>query len=157
MLYGLSRILCQNSAKTVRKNPAVQCLENRANTLEKCAQNLWTVRPSISVQVRMDCTDFLSQKNVPTLSSKSVPINVVWQPWNACQYTQKNSVVVLLDFCAHLLLYGLLKSVLYGLLSLLSAALKPVPASCLETRALALHMLPLSQARPLSCSLALQK
>jgi hypothetical protein len=68
----------------------------------------------------------------------------------------ENSAAVLLDFCAHLLLHGLLKSVLYGLFSLLSSALKPVPASCLEMHALALQMLPLLKL-DLSLSLLLSK
>jgi hypothetical protein len=53
MMYGLSRNLCQNSAKTVR-----------------------TVRK-------------YTQKYITIVTSISVPTNVVWQPWNACQYSQK--------------------------------------------------------------------
>ena len=53
MMYGLSRNLCQNSAKTVR-------------TVQKYTQKYITAVTSIYVQT-----------------------NVVWQPWNASQYSQK--------------------------------------------------------------------
>ena len=68
MLYGLSRNLCQNSAKTVR-----------------------TVRK-------------YTQKYITTVTSISLPRNVVWQLWNACQYSQKlqllsSSIFVHIIFC----------------------------------------------------------
>jgi hypothetical protein len=53
MLYGLSRNLCQNSAKIV-----------------------WTVWK-------------YTQKYITAVTSIYVPTNVVWHPWNACQYSQK--------------------------------------------------------------------
>ena len=64
-------------------------------------------------------------------------------------------IVVYLEICAHLMFYDPSNPYCTDCFSLLFVALKPVPASCLETRALALHMLPLSQARPLSCSCSL--
>ena len=33
------------------------------------------------------------RKSCPTPSSISVPINIVWQPWNACQYSQKTQLL----------------------------------------------------------------
>ena len=79
MLDGLSRNLCQNSAKTVRN-------------------------------VRK-----YTQKYITAVTSISVPTNVIRQPWNACQYSQKLQLLFLLNFCAHYVLYDLHKSVRYGL------------------------------------------
>ena len=79
MLYGLSRNLCQNSAKIV-----------------------WTVRK-------------YTQKYITAVTSISVPTNVIRQPWNACQYSQKLQLLFLFNFCAHYMLYDLHKSVRYGL------------------------------------------
>jgi len=79
MLYGLSRNLCQNSAKIV-----------------------WTVRK-------------YTQKCITAVTSISVPTNVIRQPWNACQSSQKLQLLFLFNFCAHHMLYDLHKSVWYGL------------------------------------------
>ena len=79
MMYGLSRNLCQNSAKIV-----------------------WTVRK-------------YTHKCITAVTSISVPTNVIRQPWNACQYSQKLQLLFLFNFCAHHMLYDLHKSVRYGL------------------------------------------
>jgi hypothetical protein len=101
------------------------------------------------VQVRTDCMDFISQKNVPNTLLEICAHKCCMASLECMPIHSKKFVAILLVFYAHLWLYDLLKSILYGLLSLLSAALKLMPASSLETHALALYMLPLSQAQPL--------
>jgi hypothetical protein len=46
------------------------------NSCQNSAKTVWTVRKYI-------------QKYITAFTSISVPTNVVWQPWNACQYSQK--------------------------------------------------------------------
>jgi hypothetical protein len=114
MLYGLSRNLCQNSAKTVR-----------------------TVRK-------------YTQKYITAVTSISVPTNVVWQPWNACQYSQKlqllsSSISVHITCC-------MTSTNPYG--TACSSLLSEIRTSlCFGMRSLLQQMLSLFSARPLSCSL----
>jgi hypothetical protein len=114
MLYGLSRNLCQNSAKTVR-----------------------TVRK-------------YTQKYITAVTSISVPTNVVWQPWNACQYSQKlqllsSSISVHITCC-------MTSTNPYG--TACSSLLSEIHTSlCFGMHSLLQQMLSLFSARPLSCSL----
>jgi hypothetical protein len=114
MLYGLSRNLCQNSAKIV-----------------------WTVRK-------------YTQKYITAVTSISVPTNVVWQPWNACQYSQKlqllsSSISVHITCC-------MTSTNPYG--TACSSLLSEIRTSlCFGMRSLLQQMLSLFSARPLSCSL----
>jgi hypothetical protein len=114
MLYGLSRNLCQNSAKIVR-----------------------TVRK-------------YTQKYITAVTSISVPTNVVWQPWNACQYSQKlqllsSSISVHITCC-------MTSTNPYG--TACSSLLSEICTSlCFGMRSLLQQMLSLFSARPLSCSL----
>jgi hypothetical protein len=114
MLYGLSRNLCQNSAKTVR--------------------TVWKY----------------TQKYITAVTSISVPTNVVWQPWNACQYSQKlqllcSSISVHITCCmTSTNPYGMACS---SLLSEICTSL------CFGMRSLLRQMLSLFSAQPLSCSL----
>jgi hypothetical protein len=114
MLYGLSRNLCQNSAKTVR-----------------------TVRK-------------YTQKYITAVTSISVPTNVVWQPWNACQYSQKlqllsSSISVHITCC-------MTSTNPYG--TACSSLLSEIRTSlCFGMRSLLRQMLSLFSAQPLSCSL----
>jgi hypothetical protein len=114
MLYGLSRNLCQNSAKIV-----------------------WTVRK-------------YTQKYITAVTSISVPTNVVWQPWNACQYSQKlqllfSSISVHITCC-------MTSTNPYG--TACSSLLSEIRTSlCFGMRSLLRQMLSLFSARPLSCSL----
>jgi hypothetical protein len=114
MLYGLSRNLCQNSAKIVR-----------------------TVRK-------------YTQKYITAVTSISVPTNVVWQPWNACQYSQKlqllsSSISVHITCC-------MTSTNPYG--TACSSLLSEIRTSlCFGMRSLLQQMLSLFSARPLSCSL----
>jgi hypothetical protein len=114
MLYGLSRNLCQNSAKTVQ-----------------------TVRK-------------YTQKYITEVTSIFVPTNVVWQPWNACQYSQKlqllsSSISVHITCCTT-------STNPYG--TACSSLLSEIRTSlCLGMHALLRQMLSLFSDRPLSCSL----
>jgi hypothetical protein len=84
-----------------------------------------------------------TQKFITIVTSICVPINVVRQPWNACQYSQKvqllsSSIYVHIKCCtASTNLYGMSCS------SLLYIALKTVPVLCLGMRALLQKMLSL--------------
>jgi hypothetical protein len=84
-----------------------------------------------------------TQKFITAVTSISVPINVVRQPWNACQYSQKlqllsSSISVHIKCCTTSTNpYGTTCS------SLLSAALKTVPVLCLGMHALLQQMLSL--------------
>jgi hypothetical protein len=114
MLYGLSRNLCQNSAKIVR-----------------------TVRK-------------YTQKYITAVTSISVPTNVVWQPWNACQYSQKlqllsSSISVHITCC-------MTSTNPYG--TACSSLLSEIRTSlCFGMCSLLRQMLSLFSAQPLSCSL----
>jgi hypothetical protein len=114
MMCGLSRNLCQNSAKTVR-----------------------TVRK-------------YTQKYITTVTSISVPTNVVWQPWNACQYSQKlqlmsSSIYVHITCC-------MTSTNLYG--TACSSLLSEIRTSLFfGMHALLWQMLSLFSSQPLSCSL----
>jgi hypothetical protein len=114
MLYGLSRNLCQNSAKIVR-------------TVQK-----------------------YTQKYITAVTSISVPTNVVWQPWNACQYSQKlqllsSSISVHITCC-------MTSTNPYG--TACSSLLSEIRTSlCFGMRSLLRQMLSLFSAQPLSCSL----
>jgi hypothetical protein len=114
MLYGLSRNLCQNSAKIV-----------------------WTVRK-------------YTQKYITAVTSIFVPTNVAWQPWNACQYSQKlqllsSSISVHITCC-------MTSTNPYG--TACSSLLSEIRTSlCFGMRSLLQLMLSLFSARPLSCSL----
>ena len=132
MLYGLSRNLCQNSAKIV-----------------------WTVRK-------------YTQKCITAVTSISVPTNVIRQPWNACQSSQKLQLLFLFNFCAHHMLYDLHKSVRYGLFflavwnpyfSLLWDAFSPSTnaVSFLSSTSLLLSLVLSTRMLQLSCSWHLTK
>jgi hypothetical protein len=114
MLYGLSRNLCQNSAKIVR-------------TVQK-----------------------YTQKYIAAATSISVPTNVVWQPWNACQYSQKlqllsSSISVHITCC-------MTSTNPYG--TACSSLLSEIRTSlCFGMCSLLRQMLSLFSAQPLSCSL----
>jgi hypothetical protein len=114
MLYGLSRNLCQNSAKIVR-------------TVQK-----------------------YTQKYIAAVTSISVPTNVVWQPWNACQYSQKlqllsSSISVHITCC-------MTSTNPYG--TACSSLLSEIRTSlCFGMHSLLRQMLSLFSAQPLSCSL----
>jgi hypothetical protein len=114
MLYGLSRNLCQNSAKIV-----------------------WNVQK-------------YTQKYIAAVTSLSVPTNVVWQPWNACQYSQKlqllsSSISVHITYC-------MTSTNLYG--TTCSSLLSEIHTSlCFGMCALLQQMLSLFSAQPLSFSL----
>jgi hypothetical protein len=114
MLYGLSRNLCQNSAKIVR--------------------TVWKY----------------TQKYIAAATSISVPTNVVWQPWNACQYSQKlqllsSSISVHITCC-------MTSTNPYG--TACSSLLSEIRTSlCFGMRSLLRQMLSLFSAQPLSCSL----
>ena len=94
MLYGLSQNSCQNSAKTIRKTQHEQLLVNRV------------VRPSKFVPNCTDCTEIHSkiyyssyldfcENKCCTAALECVPI------------LSKNTAVVHLYLCAHLMLYDL--------------------------------------------------
>jgi len=146
------RFACQTSAQTVWKYPAVQYLENRANTLENCAHNLWRYDPRILCRSIQTVWNFLAQKNVPSTLLDFCAWKYYIVGLECVPILSEKPIVVYLEICAHLMFYDPSNPYCTDCFSLLFVALKPVPASCLETHALALHMLPLSQARPLSCS-----
>jgi hypothetical protein len=91
-----------------------------------------------------------TQKYITAVTSISVPTNVVWQPWNACQYSQKlqllsSSISVHIKCCTT-------STNPYG--TACSSLLSEIRTSlCLGMRALLQQMLSLFSARPLSCSL----
>ena len=72
------------------------------NLCQNSAKIVWTVRK-------------YTQKCITAVTSISVPTNVIRQPWNACQYSQKLQLLFLFNFCAHHMLYDHHKSVRYGL------------------------------------------
>jgi hypothetical protein len=114
MLYGLSRNLCQNSAKIV-----------------------WTVWK-------------YTQKYITAVTSISMPTNVVWQPWNACQYSQKlqllsSSISVHIICC--MTSTNPYDTACSSLMSEIHTSL------CFGMHALLRQMLSLFSAQPLSCSL----
>ena len=94
-----------------------------------------------------------TQKYITTVTSISVPTNVVWQPWNACQYSQKlqllsSSISVHITCCmTSTNPYGTACS------SLLSAASKSVLLFALGCVLSFSKCCLFSSARPLSCSL----
>ena len=146
MLYRLSQNLCQNSAKTVWKTQHEQLLVNRV------------VRPSKFMPNCMDCTKIHSEiyyssylafcaNKCCTTALKSMPI------------LSKNIASVHLDFYAHLLMYGLQKSVRYGLFFLVAYCLEIRVALCLGTHALLQQMLSFfsSSTSPSSLSRSLNK
>jgi hypothetical protein len=136
MLYGLSQNLCQNYAKTVQKTQHEHLLVNRVVRSQDSCQTIQTVRK-------------YTQKYITTITSISLPTNVVWQPWNACQYSQKlqqlsSSISVHITCCTTSTNpYGMACS---SLLSEIHTSL------CLGMHALLQQMLSLFSARPLSCS-----
>jgi hypothetical protein len=81
--------------------PAGKYLKTRANLLEKCAQNFWTVRPSKTVQVRTDCTDLLSQKFMPNRLLDFCANKCSVAALECVPTLSEIVVAVLLDFCAH--------------------------------------------------------
>jgi hypothetical protein len=91
-----------------------------------------------------------TQKYITTVTSISLPTNVVWQPWNACQYSQKlqllsSSISVHITCCTN-------STNPYG--TACSSLLSEIHTSlCLGMHALLQQMLSLFSARPLSCSL----
>jgi hypothetical protein len=90
-----------------------------------------------------------TQKYITTVTSISVPTNVVCQPWNACQYSQKlqllSSISVHITCC-------MTSTNLYG--TVCSSLLSEIRTSlCFGMRSLLQQMLSLFSARPLSCSL----
>jgi hypothetical protein len=91
-----------------------------------------------------------TQKYITAVTSISVPTNVVWQPWNACQYSQKlqllsSSISVHIKCCTT-------STNPYG--TACSSLLSEIRTSlCLGMCALLQQMLSLFSARPLSCSL----
>jgi hypothetical protein len=91
-----------------------------------------------------------TQKYITTVTSISVSTNVVWKPWNACQYSQKlqllsSSISVHITCCmTSTNLYGMACS---SLLSEIHTSLFFGMHSPLQ------QMLSLFLARPLSCSL----
>jgi hypothetical protein len=94
-----------------------------------------------------------TQKFITTVTLISVLINVVRQPWNACQYSQKlqllsSSISVHIKYCmTSTNLYGTACS------SLLSAASKSVLLFALGCMLSFSKCCLFSSARPLSCSL----
>jgi hypothetical protein len=107
---------------------------------QNSCQNVWTVRK-------------YTQKFITAVTSISVPINVIRQPWNACQYSQKlqllsSSIYVHIKCCmASTNPYGTTCS------SLLSAALKSVLLFALGCMLSFSKCCLFSSTRPLSCSL----
>jgi hypothetical protein len=91
-----------------------------------------------------------TQKYITAVTSISVPTNVVWQPWNACQYSQKlqllsSSISVHITCC-------MTSTNPYG--TACSSLLSEIRTSlCFGMRSLLQQMLSLFSARPLSCSL----
>jgi hypothetical protein len=91
-----------------------------------------------------------TQKYITAVTSISVPTNVVWQPWNACQYSQKlqllsSSISVHITCC-------MTSTNPYG--TACSSLLSEIRTSlCFAMRALLRQMLSLFSAQPLSCSL----
>jgi hypothetical protein len=98
-----------------------------------------------------------TQKFITTVTSISVPINVVRQPWNACQYSQKlqllsSSIFVHIKCCTTSTNpYGMAYS------SLLSAASKSILLFALGCVLSFSKCCLFSSARPLSCSWHLTK
>jgi hypothetical protein len=137
MLYRLSQNLCQNSAKTVQKSQHEQLLVNHV---------VW---PPRFVPNYMDSTKIHSEiyynNDLNFCANK-----FVWQPWNACQYSQKShmlssSISVHITCCTT-------STNLYGMAC--SSFLSEIRTSlCLGMCALLQQMLSLFSARPLSFSL----
>jgi hypothetical protein len=91
-----------------------------------------------------------TQKYITAVTSIFVPTNVVWQPWNACQYSQKlqllsSSISMHITCC-------MTSTNPYG--TACSSLLSEIHTSlCFGMRSLLQQMLSLFSARPLSCSL----
>jgi hypothetical protein len=111
------RNACQISAAAVRKTQLNKCLEKHAQHLENRAQFFFVVRPSIYVQVRMDCTDFSHLE-------KKMPNNLLdFYAWNGCRIALgcMSNTLRNLCFCLPRKLCTInvvrpLKSILYGLI-----------------------------------------
>jgi hypothetical protein len=107
------------------------------NSCQNSAKTVWTIRK-------------YTQKYITAVTSISVPTNVVWQPWNACQYSQKlqllsSSISVHITCC-------MTSTNPYG--TACSSLLSEIRISlCFGMRSLLQQMLSLFSARPLSCSL----
>jgi hypothetical protein len=107
------------------------------NLCQNSAKTVWTVWK-------------YTQKYITVVTSNSLPTNVVWQPWNACQYSQK---------------LQLLSSSIFMHITCCRTSTNPYSTACssflseihtslfLGMRALLRQMLSLFSARPLSCSL----
>jgi hypothetical protein len=91
-----------------------------------------------------------TQKYITVVTSIFVPTNVVWQPWNACQYSQKlqllsSSISMHITCC-------MTSTNPYG--TACSSLLSEIRTSlCFGMHSLLQQMLSLFSARPLSCSL----
>jgi hypothetical protein len=115
---------------------------SRKKCLEKCAITLKNV-PRIFYGMALDfCAGpyglyglFSPRKLCPTPSSISVPIKCCTIALKSVPILSKNTIVVHLDSCAHLLMYDLQKFVRYGLFFLVACCLKICAALCLGMRA----------------------
>jgi hypothetical protein len=121
-LYGKpSRKKClEKLARTLKNAPRIFC----GTTLDFCAGSY--------VLYEL----FSPRKVCPTPSSISVPIKCCTVALKSVPILSENTAAVHLDFCAHLLLYDLQKSVRYDLFFLAACCLEIRAALCLGMRAL---------------------
>jgi hypothetical protein len=137
MLYGLSQNLCPKFCQDYTKKPAGK------NALKNVPRIFYGTVLDFYAGPYGLYRLFSPKKVCPTPSSISVPIKCCMAALKSMLILSENTAVVHLDFCAHLLLYGLQKSVRYDLFFLVACCLKIHATLCLGMHALLQQMLSL--------------
>jgi hypothetical protein len=146
------KILPRLYRKPSKKNALKMCQH-----LEKCAQNFMWYGLDLCAGLYGLYGLFSPRKVCLAPSSISVPIKCCTTALKSMPILSENTATVHLNFCAHLLLYGLQKSIRYDLFFLVACCLEICAALCLGMRALLQQMMSLFSSSTSPSSLLLSQ